>query len=44
MKPQEFIQQWSPGGPAYGPKEEQGAQTHVLYPCGLLPGVHFSTG
>jgi hypothetical protein len=36
MTPQEFIQKWGPGGPAYGLNEEQGAQSHFLDLCELL--------
>ena len=36
MTPQEFIEKWGPGGPAYGLNEEQGAQSHFLDLCELL--------
>ncbi|CAN5275655.1 hypothetical protein BH10PSE16_BH10PSE16_28160 [soil metagenome] len=36
MTPQDFIQKWGPGGPAYGLNEEQGAQSHFLDLCELL--------
>jgi len=36
MTPQDFIQKWGPGGPAFGLNEEQGAQSHFLDLCELL--------
>ena len=36
MTPQDFIQKWGPGGPAYGLNEEQGAQSHFIDLCELL--------
>jgi len=36
MTPQQFIDKWGPGGPAYGLNEEQGAQSHFLDLCDLL--------
>jgi hypothetical protein len=36
MTPQEFVQKWGPGGPAYYLNEEQGAQSHFLDLCEVL--------
>jgi hypothetical protein len=36
MTPQDFIQKWGPGGPAFNLNEEQGAQSHFLDLCELL--------
>ncbi|MEN9436910.1 MAG: hypothetical protein RIR09_1565, partial [Pseudomonadota bacterium] len=36
MTPQEFIQKWGPGGPAYDLNERQGAQPHFIDLCQLL--------
>ena len=36
MTPQDFIEKWGLGGPAYGLNEEQGAQSHFLDLCELL--------
>ena len=36
MTPQEFIQKWGPGGPAFALNERQGAQTHFMDLCALL--------
>ena len=36
MTPQDFIQKWGPGGPAFHLNEEQGAQSHFLDLCELL--------
>ena len=36
MTPQDFIQKWGPGGPAFSLNEEQGAQSHFLDLCELL--------
>jgi len=36
MTPQDFIEKWGPGGPAYDLNEEQGAQSHFLDLCELL--------
>ncbi|MDO9401844.1 MAG: hypothetical protein Q7T46_10440 [Polaromonas sp.] len=36
MTPQDFIQKWGPGGPAFQLNEEQGAQSHFLDLCELL--------
>lgn len=36
MAPNEFINKWGPGGPAYALNEEQGAQSHFLDLCELL--------
>lgn len=36
MTPQNFIEKWGPGGPAFALNEEQGAQSHFLDLCELL--------
>jgi hypothetical protein len=36
MTPQEFVQKWGPGGPAFYLNEEQGAQSHFLDLCEVL--------
>lgn len=36
MTPQNFIQKWGPGGPAFYLNEEQGAQSHFIDLCELL--------
>ncbi len=36
MTPQEFIQKWGPGGPAFDLNERQGAQPHFIDLCQLL--------
>lgn len=36
MTPQEFIQKWGPGGPAYGLSERAGAQPHFMDLCQVL--------
>ena len=36
MTPQDFIQKWGPGGPAFHLNEEQGAQSHFIDLCDLL--------
>jgi hypothetical protein len=36
MTPENFIQKWDPGGPAFQLNEEQGAQRHFLDLCELL--------
>jgi hypothetical protein len=33
MTPQDFIQKWGPGGPAYDLNERQGAQLHFIDLC-----------
>lgn len=36
MTPQQFIEKWGPGGPAYGLNEKQGAQPHFMDLCDVL--------
>jgi len=36
MTPQDFIDKWGPGGPAFHLNEEQGAQSHFIDLCDVL--------